>query len=98
MAKRSDSRLSRVYLAKTRMEADLAVAWLEERGIPARVENPLTEELLSVLEPILNQEEGIGVLVASDRAEAAAAAMGEFLEKRPLDDEDEPEDDGTGDE
>jgi hypothetical protein len=72
----------RVFVARNVTEAELAVVFLGEKGIPARVENPLSHMTLSVLEPVLDGAEGVSVVVASDRSAEATAALEEF--RRPL--------------
>ncbi len=79
----------RVFVARNLMEAELAVDFLEDRGIPSRVENPLTHGTLSVIEPLIDGIEGVAVVVSSDRAAAAEAAIAEFKANPPLD-EDSP--------
>lgn len=85
----------RVFVARTMTEAQLAVAYLEDRGIAARVEDEYSHEALAGIERMLDGKEGIGVAVASDVAERAARILGEFAagaaleegERPPSDDE-----------
>ena len=72
----------RVFLAKDITEAQLAVAFLEDRGIPARVENPLSHMTFSVIEPVIDGAEGVPLVVPSDRSAEAATALAEF--RRPV--------------
>ena len=71
----------RVFVARSATEADLAVGYLVEQGIPAQVENPIDNESFLGTEPHLEGgKPGFGVVVPSDRAEEAGRAMEAFLE------------------
>ncbi len=86
----------RVFVARNVTEANLAVAFLEESGVPAKVEDALEEVVFDGMH-ILGKE-GVGVVVASDREAAARAALTRFQARPGLpDDEDghayDPEED-----
>jgi hypothetical protein len=68
----------RVFIARSVTEAELAVVFLGDRGIPARVENPLTQMTLSPIEGAIDGADGIPVVVPSDRAVAAKEALEDF--------------------
>jgi len=67
MANAKGPRPLRVYMGRDVTEAELCVAFLLSAGIPAEVENPLTHQVLSAVEKVLDQERGVGVIVPSTR-------------------------------
>jgi hypothetical protein len=73
----------RVFLARDMTEAQLAVAFLEDRGIPAKVESPLSHMTLSVIESVIDGAEGVAIVVPSDRSAVARAALEEFRRTTP---------------
>ena len=76
----------RVHLAATETEANLIVGFLEEKGIPARVEDPYTRQAFAGVDLRVEGEEGIGILVSSDDEVRAASAVAEFRARPPLGD------------
>ena len=82
----------RVMVAKGRTEADLAIAFLEDKGIHAQVENAATHDVLDGVADILDQ--GLWVVVASDRAADARRAVAEFRAHEPLEEDASLPDDG----
>ncbi len=84
----------RVFVARSVTEAELAVAFLGDRGIPAQVENPLTQMTLSPIEQVIDGAEGVPVVVPSDRSAAAREALEEFKDRAETATDDEV--DGAG--
>jgi hypothetical protein len=72
----------RVFAAKSSTEAELVLGFLEEKGIPARMEDRLTQQALGPAETVLDQKGGIGILVSSTDEARATAALAEY-EARP---------------
>ncbi len=76
----------RVVLAGSETEANLIVGFLEEKGIRARVEDPLTRQAFSGVDLRFEGENGVGILVSSDDEARAAAAVAEYRARPPLED------------
>jgi hypothetical protein len=93
MPEASDAHPVRIFVAGSMTEARLAVAFLKDRGIPSRIEDALTHEAFPGIERILDRKPGIAVVVSSDAAEGAAAAIREFVRPVAKDDEDPDRDD-----
>jgi len=68
----------RVFVARSMTEARLAVAFLGDRGIPARVEDALSNDLFPGFGPIVGRSGGVGVAVSSEVTDQAEAALRAF--------------------
>jgi len=86
MADRGKAHPVRVFAAKSQVEAELVLGYLEEKGIPARMEDRLTQQALGVAETVLDQKGGIGVLVSSADEVRATAALAEYRARPALGD------------
>lgn len=81
MAESEKAHPVRVFGARGRTEASLAIAWLEERGIRAWVEDTGLHEALDGAADILAQ--GTWIVVSSERAKEAEEALAEFRAAAP---------------
>ena len=69
---------TRVFTARSLTEANLAVAFLEEEGIRAQVQDENFHGSLDGVALNVSAGGGIGVVVASDKAAAATKALKTF--------------------
>ena len=92
MTPKRDAHPVRIFVARSRTEANLAIAFLEDKGIHAQVENAATHDVLDGVADILDQ--GLWVVVASDRAAEARRAVVEFRAHEPLAEDASLPDDG----
>jgi hypothetical protein len=74
----------RVHLAPSPLEANLVVGFFEEKGIPARIEDPLTRQAFPGVDLHMDGEAGVGVLVSSDDEARARAALAEYRARPSL--------------
>jgi hypothetical protein len=74
----------RVHVAASTVEAGLVIAFLEEKGIVARSEDPATRQALGGVYRRIEGREGFGVLVSSDDEARAIAALAEYRERPAL--------------
>lgn len=81
----------RVHLASSATEADLIVGFLEEKGIPARVEDPLTRQAFPGVDLRIDGKAGVGILVSSGDEARAKEALAEYRARPPLGDEERVE-------
>ena len=79
----------RVFTARSLTEANLAVSFLEESGIPARIEDAHMAEALGDAAKAFAKSAGIGVMAASDKSAAAAKALEKFERHKHKDAEEE---------
>ena len=81
----------RLFSAASSTEANLVIGYLEEKGIPSRLENPLTGQALAGVDRMLEGTDGIGVIVSSADEARALAALAEYRARPPLGDEERVE-------
>jgi len=81
----------RVFSASSTTEANLVIGFLDEKGIPARIENALTGEALSGVDLMLEGRDGLGIVVSSSDEAGALAALAEYRARPPLGDEERVE-------
>lgn len=82
----SGPRPVRVHVAASSVEAGLLIAFLEEKGIVARAEDPLTRQALAGVYRVLEGKEGFGVVVSSEDEARAIAALAEYRDRPALED------------
>ena len=76
----------RVHLAPSPMEASLVIGFLEEKGISARIEDPLTRQAIPCVDMRIDGEAGIGIVVSSADEVRATAVLAEYRDRPSLGD------------